>query len=136
VDGLRFSPYGFVNDSDLRFMSAQLAGLLADPAVYLWGALDGSGRPIELTFAAYYQRFVYDQDFANAGQKSLNQRLGHGNTIDNSREFYAGSMVVEYHFSGFDPQYAGMDWRSLRLVYQELDGIWYLVGVIHDEWTI
>jgi hypothetical protein len=136
VDGVRFSPYAYVNPSDLRFLPDQLVDLLADPAVYLWGAFDGSGRPIELTFAAYYERFVYDHDFANAEQTSLNQRLGQGNSLDNSREFYPGAMVVEYHFSGFDPQYAGMDWRSLRLVFQQLEGAWYLVGVIHDEWTI
>jgi hypothetical protein len=29
-----------------------------------------------------------------------------------------------------------MDWESLRLVFQEEGGVWYLVGVIHDEWTI
>jgi hypothetical protein len=136
VEGVRFSPYAFVQETDQRFTPDQLPGLLADPTVRVWGAFDGSGRPIELTFAAYYERFVYDQDFANPEQKSLNQRLGQGNSLDNSREFYPGSMVVEYHFSGFDPQYAGLDWRSLRLIFQELGGAWYLVGVIHDEWTI
>ena len=30
----------------------------------------------------------------------------------------------------------GMDWKSLRLVFQEKDNIWYLVGIIHDGWTI
>jgi len=29
-----------------------------------------------------------------------------------------------------------MDWRSLKLVFKEKDGNWYLVGVVHDEWTI
>jgi (p)ppGpp synthase/HD superfamily hydrolase len=44
--------------------------------------------------------------------------------------------MVEYHFSGFDPKYEGMDWRSLRLVFEEKDNIWHLVGIIHDQWTI
>ena len=46
------------------------------------------------------------------------------------------AMVVEYHFPGFDPQYGGLDWASLRLVFQEFEGRWVLVGIIHDEWTI
>jgi hypothetical protein len=44
-------------------------------------------------------------------------------------------MIVEYYFPGFDPQYGGMDWRSLRLVFSDHGGTWYLAGIIHDEWT-
>jgi (p)ppGpp synthase/HD superfamily hydrolase len=29
-----------------------------------------------------------------------------------------------------------MDWRSLRLVFEKKNDIWYLVGIIHDQWTI
>ena len=97
---------------------------------------DGSGLPITLTFEGYYTAFVYDQDYATSPQISLNQRLGVGNSLDNSREFYPGAMVVEYYFAGFDPQFGGMDWRSLRLVFQLAGGEWYLVGIIHDQWSI
>ena len=59
-----------------------------------------------------------------------------GSIIDNAQEVYPGATVVEYHFDGFDEQYAGMDWRSLRLVmHQDVDGDYELVGVIHDEWA-
>lgn len=104
--------------------------------MYHWGAFDGSGEPIEMIFADYYKRFVYDHDYAQAEKTAVNQRLGQGNTLDNSREVYPGATIVEYHFSGFDPQYEGMDWRSLRIVLEEYDGQWYVVGIIHDEWTI
>jgi hypothetical protein len=136
TQGVRFSAYAFVRDSDLVFMPDQIKGLLADPSPYVWGAYDGSGLPIELSFAEYYDRFVYDQDFANAEQIGYNQIIGTGNTINNCFEFYPGAMVVEYHFSGFDPAFEGMDWKSLRLVFQAEGELWYLVGVIHDGWTI
>jgi hypothetical protein len=29
-----------------------------------------------------------------------------------------------------------MDWVSLRLVFLQEDGTWFLVGVVHDQWTI
>jgi len=29
-----------------------------------------------------------------------------------------------------------MDWGRLRLVFEGKDNIWYLVGIINDEWTI
>jgi len=135
--GVRFSPYGYVQLSDLVFLPGQVRGLLDDPTVYHWGVYDGSGLPINLTFAEYYAEFVYDLDFANAPEVGINRRMGPaGGTLDNTVEFYPGAIVVEYHFPGVDPQYAGMDWRSLRLVFREEGGTWYLVGIIHDEWTI
>jgi hypothetical protein len=135
TQGLRFTPYAYVQDTDLVFDAGQVAGLMSDTTKYTWGVFDGSGEPIEMTFPEYYARFIYDVDFANAPQVAVNQRLGMGNSIDNSSEFYPGAMIVEYYFPGIDPQYQGMDWRSLRLVFQEYEGIWYLVGIIHDEWT-
>ena len=136
TQGVRFSPYAFVRDEDLVFTPAQLQGLFADPTLYEWGVYDGSGEPIQLTFAAYYQKFVFDHDYTTAVAVSVNERLGMGNSIDNSQEYYPGAMVVEYHFPGFDPQYGGLDWTSLRLVFQEFEGRWVLVGIIHDQWTI
>jgi hypothetical protein len=134
--GLRFSPYAYVKDTDQVFPSEKVAGLMTDNTVYTWGVYDGSGEPIALSFPDYYSKFIYDVDFADAPQVALNTQLGTGNSIDNSLEFYPGSMIVEYYFPGFDAQYAGMDWRSLRLVFIEYNNTWYLAGVIHDQWTI
>lgn len=136
TQGVRFSPYAYVQDTDLVFTPEQLVGLFADPTIYEWGAYDGSGEPIRLSFADYFQAFVFDHDFTEAEAISLNARLGWGNSIDNSREYYSGAMVVEFHFSGFDPEFQGLDWASLRLVFQEYAGRWVLVGIIHDQWTI
>lgn len=135
--GLRFSPYSFVStENDVVLTVEQIQGALTDPTVYHWGLYDGSGMPIDLTFAEYYGEFVYSQDFAQAPEIGYNEILGTGNTINNVFEVYEDAIVVEYHFPGFDPQYGGMDWESLRLVFQEEAGVWYLVAVVHDQWTI
>lgn len=134
--GLRFSPYGYVQSEHRVFPSDQLKTLLDDPSTYTWGSYDGSGEPIALTFSDYFQRFVWSQDFSQAAQVSFDQRLGMGNTIENSHEFYPGAVVVEYHNPGQDPAFGGMDWQSLRLVFQPDATGWKLVGIIHDEWTI
>jgi hypothetical protein len=133
--GLRFSPYAFVNDTDQVFSANQVAGLLTNNTVFTWGVYDGSGAPIELTFVEYYFQFVYDVDFSAAPQIALNHRLGEGNSLNNAQEFYPRSMVVEYYFPGFDPQYEGMDWRSLRLIFLQDNDVWYLAGIVHDQWT-
>jgi outer membrane murein-binding lipoprotein Lpp len=139
VKGVRFSPYATVNTAaggDLVFGASDVRGLMADPAAYRWGAYDGSGLPIDATFREYYDEFVYDVDFVRPDVVGFDQRVGQGNSIDNIADAYPGGVMVEYHFEGFDPQYAGMDWRSLRLVFEEQGGVWYLVGIVHDEWTI
>jgi hypothetical protein len=134
--GLRFSPYAFVKDADQVFPAHQVARLLIDTSTYDWGAYSGSGQPISLTFSDYYAQFIYDEEFTDAPQVSLNFRVGVSTSIDNAAEYYAGGMVVEFHFPGFDPSLAGMDWRSLRLVFMAENNAWYLVGIIHDQWTI
>ncbi|CUA80764.1 hypothetical protein [Anoxybacillus suryakundensis] len=134
--GVRFSPYGHIDvQHDLQFSASQLPSLWSSTQVYQWGVYDGSGDPIQLTFQDYFDRFVYDVDFANPHMIGNNVVVGEGNMINNIQQVYVNSSFVEFHFTGFDPQYSGMDWRSLRLVFEQENGQWKLVGIIHDEWT-
>ncbi|NLY29430.1 MAG: hypothetical protein GX047_02240 [Firmicutes bacterium] len=137
--GVRFSPYSYVDVSengDLVFSPEQVRAFEEDDTTYTWGHYDGTGFPIELTPREYFDEFVYTADFINAENVSYNETLGVGNTLENQFEVYPDAIIVEYHFSGLDPQYGGMDWQSLRLAFEELEGDWYLVGVIHNQWTI
>lgn len=135
--GVRFTPYTHVNpDGDQTLNPLELALFDSDATVRTWGMEAGSGFPIQLTNEQYLQRYVWDHDYRTAPQVMWNTKLDRGGMIDNVQEVYPGASVVEYHFPGFDPQYGGMDWRSLRLVLaQNDDGQWTLYGVIHDEWT-
>jgi hypothetical protein len=134
--GVRFSPYAFVRDEYQVFLPQELPDLLGSEEVYTWGNYDGTGEPIALEFEEYYEEFVYSADFADPEQIAINERLGQGNTINNIDDFYPEASFVEYHFSGFEEEYEGMDWESLRLVFVQEDGAWWLVGIVHDEWTI
>lgn len=135
--GLRFSPYSYIDmANDQVFTAAQIPGLLADPTVYTWGSFDGSGDPIQLTPAAYFADFVYDEDYANPHMIGNNTIIGTGNTLNNLVTVYPTASFVEFHFTGFDPQYSGMDWSSLRLIFENVGGNWLLIGIEHDAWTI
>ena len=135
--GARFSPYAYVDvENHLQFDAQEFADLLLDTTVYTWGAYDGSGDPIELSFADYYTRFVYDQEFINPHLVGVNNVIGFGNTLVNIADVHPNASFVEFHFTGFDPQYEGIDWRSLFLVFEQLNGDWFLVGIVHNEWTI
>jgi hypothetical protein len=131
--GVVFSPYGRVDANSVVLKPDQLLSALTDPTIRLWGNYDGTGDPIELTFAAYFDRFVYSYDFANAPQISYNQPI---KELYYEEDFDPGSIMVEYHFPGFEPQYEGMDWQSLRLVFEQHDQTWYLVGILHNQWMI
>jgi len=135
--GVRFSPYFYVNiTSDIVMTPNNIANIASDTSIYNWGAYDGTGDPIDLTFADYYDRFIYDHDFANPEVIGNNNAIQVGNMLDNHDDVYPNGDFVEFHFSGFDPQFSGMDWRSLRLVFVEDAGQLYLVGLVHGEWTI
>lgn len=135
--GVRLSPYAYVlPESDVVLSAAELAGAADDRSVRTWGVRDGSGEPIRGSLAEYWESFVYDVDFAAADEVAWERRLGHGNSIDNREQVYPGARTLEYHFRGFDPELEGLDWRSLRLVFASQDDRWYLVAIIHDQWTI
>lgn len=135
--GLRFTPYDFVDlNKDKVFTANEVAKLNDNNEVYTWGIYDGKGDPIEMDFNKYYSRFVYDVDFIKPHIIGINNIIGKGNTTNNIKEAYPDGQFVEFHFTGFKSEYSGMDWRSLKLVFEELEGNLYLVGIIHGEWTI
>lgn len=137
VKGVLFSPYSHINlVENMEFKKEQLSGALTSEKIYYWGEFDGIGDPIKLTFAQYYEKFVYDQDFANAEKIAYNEVQQAGNTLVNIAEVYPEGKFIDYYFSGFNPDYGGMDWASLRLVFEKYDGQWYLVCIAHGQWTI
>jgi len=135
--GLRFTPYPYVDaEKDLVFTAQQISSLVTDTKQYVWGNYDGSGEPIQLSFEDYYSMFIYDVDFANPDMIGNNVVIGKGNAIDNVKEAYPNGYFVEFYFKGFEPEYEGIDWRSLKLVFEEENRKMYLVGIIHGQWTI
>lgn len=136
--GVRFSPYAYVDqEKDLVFSRDELKDLMVDPTIYEWRTFPGSGELIELTYADYHKKFVYDADFLKDAKVSLNEAQGESTTANNLNEVYpiATHDFVEYHIDGIDPSFEGMDWRSLRFVFEKIENDRILVGIIHDQWT-
>lgn len=136
--GLRFTPYAMVNLArDVVVAKGDVAKLASDSQTRRWGEYDGTGEPIHLTIDGYYDRFIYDRQFSQATVGGANQRVGQGNSLNNMPEVFGDREVVfiEFHEPGTET-YGGMDWRSLRIVLERLAGQWYLIGLVHDQWTI
>lgn len=135
--GVRFTPYTYVSlEKDLVFKKEEVQNFFEDQKAYLWGQYDGIGDDISLTPSKYYEKFIYSADFKNPEKIGYNEVLSSGNMLENQFEVYDNPIVVEYYFSGFNPDYEGLDWKSLRLVFEEYEGTWYLVGIINNQWTI
>ena len=137
--GVRLSAYLYVTDKDLVFTADEFTSAYESENRHVFGYFDGTGDPIEMTLSEYYERFIYDVDFTAVSKNAMpdeNTIYSHGNTINNISEYYEDCVFYEYYLEGTNPDYGGMDWRSLTLVFKETENGLKLVGIIHGEWTI
>ena len=139
IEGIRFSPYGYIDTvHDIKLSKQKFINEAGNPeqVMMVWGAFDGTGDPIKMTLNNYMNRFVYDVDFIKPEKRKVNEFIGGGNSLNNLLSVYKECDFTESHFSGFEEKYGGMDWKSLRLVFRNRNGKFLLVGIVHDEWTI
>jgi hypothetical protein len=135
--GIRFSPYGYIDTAVDQILSRNKLIVLGKSQKKIkWGFEDATGKPIKLSLNDYVKKFVYDVDFLNAEKKGVNKFFGEGNSLNNLKEVYPRCNFVEFYFSGFDPKFGGMDWRAVRLVFKDYKRKYYLVAIVHDQWTI
>jgi hypothetical protein len=57
------------------------------------------------------------------------------NSLNNLKAIYPKGDFTENYIKGSEAN-AEMDWKSLRLVFEELHGKYFLVAVVNDQWTI
>lgn len=135
VDGIRFSPYGYIDSADLKFDSAAFITSANSNDKFIWGTSAGSGEPIQLTFNEYFSEFLYDANFLQPEKFSIDTLSSRSNYPYPFQDFYHNTHFTESYFSGFDEKYEGMDWRSLILVIRKFEDRFYVCGILHDEWT-
>lgn len=137
--GIRFSPYAYVlPESDRILTPNELRGAWADKRTYVWGSYDGSGEPITLDFRSYYVQFLNNLPYTAPDGVGCNRIVRSGNTISNLQRVYPKAEFVEFYVkegrSGVE-NVGGMDWGSLRFVFEQIRGEWKLTGIIGDRWT-
>ena len=133
VMGVRFTPLAYIEDIHLVFLPDEIPGLIESSTVYVWGYDHMAGNPFKYTFSAYYDRFIFHVDYTEAEEIGINEQVHSGHQLNNIAEFYPSSQFVEYHF-GWDAFPDLFTWKSLRLVFIEENGGWWLIGIVNDEW--
>lgn len=134
--GVVFSPYATINlSSNKYFTASQIAGFANDENTYVWGKYDGKGDPIELTPAEYFEEFVFDIDYTQASEIGIDYIIQTGNSLENIKDVFPDIRFVEFHYPGTEAN-AGLDWSSLRLGFEEYNGVLKLTVILHSEWTI
>lgn len=133
--GVRFSMYAFVNPKeDKHFSKADFEKYQPTKTLFTWGAHDGSGDLYTATINDYVGKWVFSKDFTTSNF-SLNQFQGGGNSLNNLEKVYPKHTFTENYIKGTEKN-GEMDWKTLRFVFEELKGKYYLIGVINDQWTI
>lgn len=134
--GCRFVPYTFMDDENQVFSTSEFQDEITHNQVLRWGEFDGSGEPIDYTIKDYFKRFVYDVNYKDkASDIHINENLAFSNTLNNIEEFYPDAQYIELYYEG-STEYEGMDWSSLILYIETFEEKYYLVGIVHNQWTI
>jgi hypothetical protein len=107
-----------------------------DTQIYFWGYTDGKGDPINLSVSEFMEKYIYTQDYRQAPSVAVNTYLGSGNSLNTLVSDVGTRTYVAFHFSQINPEYAGMDWTTLYLVFDIVDGKYLLRGIAKDNWTI
>ena len=136
--GVRFSPSAYVDiETDLVFSPDQVKRFWTDRRTYMWGYADGTGDPINMTPDQYLPKYVLSRDFRHPSSINVNDDQASGNTNNNAATVYpAGTRVEYYSQPSVRDAVDQHDWAALRLVFERIDGSWFLVGVIHDQWSV
>lgn len=137
-DGLSLNQEPNFNPNKNPIAKNDISEIPKDTKVYFWGYTDGRGDPINLTRAEFIN-YIYSNkvDYLNAPNVAVNKTLTtSGNTPNTIDKDINGRTYVTFNFPGFNPEYAGMDWTSIYLIFDIVNGEYKLRGISKDNWTI
>lgn len=135
VYGLQFSPEVHIDEAlDVVLLAHQVRNLGVSGFAQNWSDPDTNADIIvESDFDTYYDRFIYDRDFAYAPQVGFNCAVSGSDGEGNLRDVYGDAIVAEYRFPAYTERDVARGWSSLRLVFTRHLNEWYLRGLVHNR---
>lgn len=137
-DGLSVNLYPRLDLNKNLITRSEISNISQDTKTYLWGYTDGKGDPINLTRKDFLAEWIYtnEVDYLKAPNVAVNKNLGEGNSVNTIKKDVGNRTYAAFHFPGFDQKFEGMDWTTLYLVFDSVNGEYKLRGIAKDNWTI
>lgn len=125
--GIHFYPAG-LKASGKALPVQSLKNAMFNPVKYDWGKVSSDEPSIKSGFINYYKTYIYDQDFLTATDVRFNEIAYPG------KFGLSASAIATKHPDCIFAEYRKND-KSLVLIFEQFagPGLWYLVGVIHNE---
>lgn len=135
--GVRFTPFSTVNlENDLILTYEKIKNLETSKDTHSWGISPTTGSAILLPISSYFEQYVCPLSYSKAPYIAIDSVLISGNALENTSDAYPDCRFVDFTYRSIDPDLSGLDWSSLKLVFEFCDDAWYLVGVVHSVWTL
>ncbi len=133
--GVRFSNYGMVDvKTNIVLTSEEISRAANNDVLYDWGVYVNSEEPIRETIDEYFDSRFSKHKYSEADVMGVDEKITDVYTNpDFAKETYPNAKVVEFYFNYNFPE--SLDWQSVKLILENIDGQYYLVGVIHTFWT-
>ena len=107
----------------------------ANDTKYLWGK-DEAEREFEISLHEYVQQMLlqrWGKEEVDYSIITFNEPAENfAGVLNTIHEYYPNAKYVEYYSPGKDEH----SFQSLRFIYQQRDGEWYLIGIARDVATV
>ena len=121
-----------VLSSNKLFKANDVAKFGSEKATYVWGIESDLGSPIEMTAKDFFADYLFDADYTEPTLIGINTVVKSGNALDNVVSAFPDGKFVDLYFNGTKEMEFG-DWSILRLVFEECEGEYMLVAIIHSD---
>ena len=131
-----FAPYQYLDTSIAKSFTPNLLSMVnkSEKKVH-WANYDGTGEPMDLDVKSYFLKYINDKDYLKADTIRANESVKIGNAVNNINTIFSGAQYVEYFYKGTDKN-DGINWKSLKIVFNKLNDKFILVAIVHNQWTV
>lgn len=129
--GARFSQFIARYDSDLVLSSKEIVDIFNDKEVYFWGYNIFTDQPINENKSKMFT-WIVEQDYTLAKEITYNNPTDKHGYPEPYNKDYPGSIIVECFYEGENKD---LDWKTRRIVFEEFQDQWFIVGFNNAFWT-
>ena len=133
--GLTVVPFSTVDPAaSVTFTAAEVRDIPSNKQNYIFGVSPIDDLPIDMVPAEFFQEYMQTRDFSAAPVIGVNRVIKVGNAAENIAEAYPDCVFVDLYYPPGDPL-EGVDWISMKLVLEPIDGIYVLTALVRSVYT-